>query len=156
VNSALRRTGLRLPPLGRWLPAYPGSWLLTDGLNRLVMHRLDPDLRSRLEGQAVRISIVDAGFEFAFRVERGRCRATGLQHPPALRVAATALDFAAIAAGSVDADTLFFQRRLELDGDVELATMVRNALDAVEFPRLRGLLRSVLDALPGARGDDAS
>jgi predicted lipid carrier protein YhbT len=151
VKTFAGTPGPKLPPIGRWLPRYPGSMLLAAGLNGLLMHRLDDDLRQRLEGQAVRISVTDAGFEFVFRVSRGRCVALDDAQAPGLRVAATAADFAAVAAGTIDSDTLFFQRRLVLEGDVELATMVRNTLDALEFPQLRRLLRGMLDLMPGAR-----
>jgi predicted lipid carrier protein YhbT len=35
-----------------------------------------------------------------------------------------------------DPDTLFFNRELEITGDTELGLMVKNMLDAVEWPRL--------------------
>jgi predicted lipid carrier protein YhbT len=37
-------------------------------------------------------------------------------------------------AGQVDADTLFFQRRLAIAGDTELGLVVKNWLDAQERP----------------------
>jgi len=153
MNVVARPVGFRLPPLGRLLPRYPGSVLLANGLNQVVMHRLDAELLVRLDGRCVRIAVIDADLEFSFRVQSGRCSATHSNEPPAVRLAATAADFAAIAAGTIDTDTLFFQRRLALEGDVELATMVKNALDAVEFPVLRRVLRGALGLLPGIRAD---
>lgn len=153
MSLVTRPAGFRLPPLGRLLPRYPGSVLLANGLNQVVMRRLDGELLERLDGRCVRIAVTDADLEFSFRVLRGRCSATHSTEQPAVRLAATAADFAAIAAGTIDTDTLFFQRRLALEGDVELATMVKNALDAVEFPLLRRALRSALGLLPGYRVD---
>lgn len=35
-----------------------------------------------------------------------------------------------------------------IEGDVELATELKHSLDAIEFPRLRRLLRALLERLP--------
>ena len=35
----------------------------------------------------------------------------------------------------VDPDTLFFERRLSIDGDTETGLRLKNLLDAVELPR---------------------
>jgi predicted lipid carrier protein YhbT len=141
---------LALPPLPRWLPRYPGSFALASGLNLLVIDRLPADLRSKLNGKSIAIVVTDADFEFAFRVQGSRCVAMTAAERPDLKLAATAADFAAIAAGTADADTLFFQRRLVIEGEVELATELKHSLDAIEFPRLRRLLRALLERLPGA------
>ncbi|GAB4468197.1 MAG: hypothetical protein OHK0044_09440 [Burkholderiaceae bacterium] len=94
--------------------------------------------------------MTDADFEFAFRVQGSRCVAMRAAGHPDLKLAATAADFAAIAAGTADADTLFFQRRLVIEGEVELATELKHSLDAIEFPRPRRLLRALLERLPGS------
>jgi predicted lipid carrier protein YhbT len=146
--NATDEQGIALPPLPRWLPRYPGSFALASGLNWLVIDRLPRDLRGKLEGKSVAIVLTDVAFDFAFRVWRGRCVALRAAGAPDLKLAAAAADFAAIAAGTADADTLFFQRRLVIEGDVELATELKHSLDAIEFPRLRALLRALLRRLP--------
>ncbi|MGZ5103328.1 MAG: ubiquinone anaerobic biosynthesis accessory factor UbiT, partial [Usitatibacter sp.] len=60
-----------------------------------------------------------------------------------------ARDFAAIAARVEDADTLFFNRRLVVEGDTEVALLVKNTLDAIEAPRARAVLRGALRLLGG-------
>jgi predicted lipid carrier protein YhbT len=60
---------------------------------------------------------------------------------PYLRFRASARDFALIAAREEDADTLFFNRRLVVEGDTETALLVKNTLDGIEAPRTRALLR---------------
>lgn len=149
--NATHGPGPALPPLPRWLPRYPGSLALATGLNLLVIDRLPADLRGKLHGKSVAIIVTDVAFEFSFRVQGSRCVAMGSVGQPDLKLAATAADFAAIAAGTADADTLFFQRRLVIEGDVELATELKHSLDAIEFPRLRRLLRGLLERLPAAR-----
>ncbi|MCU0842809.1 MAG: SCP2 sterol-binding domain-containing protein [Thiobacillaceae bacterium] len=58
---------------------------------------------------------------------------------------ATAADFARLALRLEDPDTLFFNRRLVIEGDTDLGLMVKNLLDTVE-------LEAVARAMPLASG----
>lgn len=51
-------------------------------------------------------------------------------------LSATAHDFLLLAQRQQDPDTLFFSRRLSMEGDTELGLVVKNALDAIELPVL--------------------
>jgi predicted lipid carrier protein YhbT len=53
-----------------------------------------------------------------------------------LEIAASARDFLALARREEDPDTLFFCRRLSMEGDTELGLLVKNTLDAIEAPML--------------------
>jgi O2-independent ubiquinone biosynthesis accessory factor UbiT len=50
---------------------------------------------------------------------------------PDVTVRASLADYAALALGREDADTLFFTRRLVMEGDTALGLELRNALDAL-------------------------
>ena len=50
-------------------------------------------------------------------------------------------DFILIAARKEDPDTLFFQRRLQIEGDTELGLYVKNLMDAVELDSMPSVLR---------------
>ena len=58
-------------------------------------------------------------------------------------------DLLLLASRLEDADTLFFHRRLQLTGDVELGLTVRNLLDQLPWESLPGPLRAALEG--GAR-----
>ena len=53
-----------------------------------------------------------------------------------LCIAASAHDFLLLAQRQQDPDTLFFNRRLVMEGDTELGLVVKNTLDALELPVL--------------------
>ena len=55
-----------------------------------------------------------------------------------------AVDLLQLASRSEDADTLFFQRRLQLTGDVELGLTARNLLDRLPWDQLPLSLRILL------------
>src|SRR3990172_9342320 len=69
-----------------------------------------------------------------------------------LTLTATAQDFLALALRREDPDTLFFSRRLVMEGDTELGLLVKNTLDALEFkpalPTPREVLRLLRSRLP--------
>lgn len=50
-------------------------------------------------------------------------------------------DLVLIAARKEDPDTLFFQRRLRIEGDTELGLYVKNLLDAFELETMPAILR---------------
>ena len=66
---------------------------------------------------------------------------------PEVTIRACAWDFYRLARRLEDPDTLFFSRRLSIDGDTELGLLVKNALDAIDWSRLSGRLGPVIERL---------
>lgn len=48
--------------------------------------------------------------------------------------------FLQLAARQEDPDTLFFNRTLSIEGDTELGLIVKNMLDAMEWPKFAGMM----------------
>lgn len=119
--------------LGR-LPAWPGSVLFVTGLNLALARQLPTDVGAALEGKRLRIAVRDAGIAFDFSWQAGSFTARPRQQQPDLTIAASAADFIALARREQDPDTLFFSRRLVMEGDTELGLMVKNTIDALELP----------------------
>lgn len=125
------------PPLAGLLtrlPPYPGSLLLVTGLNLVLARQLPADVAERLQGRRIRIQVRDAGLRFDFTWSRGQFRASVPQPTADLTLSANAHDFLRLAQRLDDPDTLFFNRRLSMEGDTELGLLVKNALDALELP----------------------
>ena len=55
---------------------------------------------------------------------------------PDLAISATAHDFFLLGTRREDPDTLFFSRRLVVEGETELGLIAKNTLDSVELPKL--------------------
>ena len=88
-----------------------------------------------LQGKRIGIHITDAGSLLAFRIDGVRLRAarrsaTGLCD---VTIQGTLADFWLLATRAEDPDTLFFNRRLSLEGDTETGLYIKNLLDALEF-----------------------
>ena len=118
------------------LPKYPGSVLLVTALNIALTPQLHSDTRAALAGKGLRVIVRDAGLTFDFTW-------TGHHFAPCVQLALTDLvitasshDFLQLARRQVDPDTLFFNRRLSMEGDTELGLIVKNAIDAMELPVL--------------------
>ncbi len=130
----------RLPPhlgsLLALLPAYPGSLLLVTVLNRFLAQQLPEDVRLHLLNKKLRIHVRDARLTFDFTGAQDRFVACQPQATTDLTVSANAQDFVRLAQRQEDPDTLFFNRRLSMEGDTELGLLVKNALDALELPVL--------------------
>ena len=116
------------------LPDYPGSLILVSALNHLLTPQLPADVRERLKGKKLRIAVRDARLAFDFTCTGERFEALARQRGTDLTISASAQDFLRLARRQEDPDTLFFSRRLSMQGDTELGLMVKNTLDSLELP----------------------
>jgi len=138
------------------LPKAPGSRLFVTALNLALLPRLPDDVRAMLAGRRLRIRAPDAGLAFDF-TWNGRAFAPLASGAKAeLVISASVRDFAQLAARKEDPDTLFFSRRLLMEGDTELGLVIKNTLDAIDGPLFEPSQlapRRVLSALrPGRSG----
>ena len=147
MNPQFTIPKFRLPALiatiGQKLPQWPHSLSLVAGLNiALKMNLLPIDSLDALEGRSFRVRVLDTGGEANFTYRGGLFRP--LMSPatePDLAFAANLSAYLQLLARQEDPDTLFFNRELEITGDTELGLMVKNMLDAVEWPKLPAMLR---------------
>lgn len=116
------------------LPTYPGSALLVSALNLGLSQQLPADVRQLLLHKKLRIHVRDARLTFDFTWTGERFAACPKLQATDLVIAASAHDFLRLAQRQEDPDTLFFSRRLSMQGDTELGLVVKNALDALELP----------------------
>ena len=102
-----------------------------------------------MAGRRLGIEVTDLGLSWV--VEVGQRRLTVLAPPaqPEATVRGEVTDLMLLASRQEDADTLFFHRRLQLTGDVELGLTVRNLLDQLPWESLPLPLRAMLER--GAR-----
>lgn len=121
---------------GQRLPQLPPTLALITVLNLSLGRLLPREPLTPLLGKRLAIRVSDAGLTLRFAYgERGF-------HPSFdaaaadLTITARTRDYLALLTREEDADTLFFNRRLQMQGETELALLVKNTLDAIELPRL--------------------
>jgi predicted lipid carrier protein YhbT len=133
-------TGVTVPAPVAWmlerLPGLPPAWLFAQILNAVLAPRLDPDLLATLSGRRVRLRVTDARVFADYTVGDRRFRALAANAAPDVVISATAWDFLQLARRAEDPDTLFFGRRLLIEGNTELGLRLKNALDALDLAPL--------------------
>ncbi len=129
-------TRLPLTALRQFLRAVPDS-VHTALISRLANHLLRGQALSRrlapIEGSCLCLAISDTGNLWRFRVRGGRLRPQPASEPWDVCIQGELADFLLLATRGEDPDTLFFARRLSLEGDTETGLFVKNQLDALEF-----------------------
>lgn len=116
------------------LPAYPGTLLLVTGLNAVLAKNLASDVTEALRGKKLRLCVRDAHWTFDFAWAGRRFVPCQNRGDADLTISASAHDFFLLARRQEDPDTLFFSRRLSMEGDTELGLLVKNTIDAIELP----------------------
>ncbi|HVB48559.1 MAG TPA: SCP2 sterol-binding domain-containing protein [Burkholderiales bacterium] len=126
--------------LARCLPERPPATLLAVALNvALGSGLLSRAALEPLGGRVVRLEVSDAGAGVSLTLGARGFRAADGHADVTIRAALR--DFLSLALRREDPDTLFFTRRLVIEGDTELGLVAKNALDAVDWGRLALPLR---------------
>jgi predicted lipid carrier protein YhbT len=142
MNANFTIPKFRLPAfvasLGHKLPQWPHALALVAGLNAALKMKLLPESELELlEDKLFRVRINDTGGEASYTYRNGMFRPVFRPtREPDLAFAANLSAYLQLLARQEDPDTLFFNRELEITGDTELGLIVKNMLDAVEWPRL--------------------
>ncbi len=138
------RLALRLLPAG----------LHQRGLALACNHLLrGQDITRRLDGLHGRrlwLTVTDAGIRLRLRFTARGLAPDDRGGEPDIHIRGALADFIALASGAEDPDTLFFARRLVLEGDTAHGLYLKNLLDAWEFD-LEAHLAAVLGPRLGAR-----
>lgn len=148
--------GLPTAPLRQLLRLAPGhapDQLIAAVLTHLLRGQSLCGRLGELAGKRISLVITDLGRELRLRITAGGVT-TGWQatagRPWDVRMRGRFEDFWQMAIGAEDPDTLFFQRRLAIEGDVETGHTLKNLLDAHEYDWCAHF-RAVLGALAPPR-----
>ena len=95
---------------------------------------------SLFNGRKFEIYIIDADFRIRFSAIEDHFSDTPFSGEPDLRLSANGIDFMRMILREEDPDTLFFNRKLHIEGDTELGLITKNLLDSVEWLTVRELV----------------
>lgn len=124
--------------IGGSLPQWPHSLTLIASLNAVAKMKLLPqDSLQLLEGRTFLVEVLDTGGKANFTYRNGLFRPLfTVPATPDLSFRANLSAFMQMIARQEDPDTMFFNRELSIEGDTELGLVVKNMLDAVEWPQI--------------------
>jgi predicted lipid carrier protein YhbT len=145
ISPPSLRELLRLP--GRLLPPALHSRGLCLVLNPLLREPLKNRELWFLEERVLQIAVTDLALDYRLTLEKGQLAAASPGRTPDVRFGGTAREFLALALNHEDPDTLFFQRRLQLEGDTELGLEIKNFLYSLEEGLLPPALERPAEAL---------
>ena len=130
------------------LPAYPGSWLFAHLLNATLAPQLLAAVRATLDGKRLQLQVTSLGLAFDVSWRGKGFTALGRQVRPDLTIGASLHDLWLLARREEDPDSLFFSRRLILEGDTELGLLFKNSIDALDFGAFDAFLRRITPFRP--------
>lgn len=152
---------LQLLPLSLLLKSLPNvvhSELLSRLFNHLLKGQYIADQLHDLDGKRLAIAISDTDTELVFAIRDGRlARAPGQAWD--VRIKGRLEEFWLLATRREDPDTLFFARRLHIEGETATGLYVKNLLDSMDFdwrlhvhavagPRLAPFILRAVERLP--------
>lgn len=150
TNSAPVFPRLLSLPLGV-IPGKVHATAVVTVLNRIFTSPLRDGELDFLQGRYMRVHVPDMRLTFCITLDSGRLVATRAGNLPDLSISGNLHAFLLLAARREDTDTLFFQRRLRMEGDTELGLEVKNFLDSQDVESVwlaRQLERLLQKALP--------
>lgn len=115
--------------------------LFPDGLHaQLIAHAFNHAMRgqalvkrlAQLHDKRVCLRITDANRALYWRIDHGHLRPADAGAYD-VRISGSSLDFLRLATRTEDPDTLFFSRRLAIEGETQTGLHIKNLLDALEY-----------------------
>jgi predicted lipid carrier protein YhbT len=132
---------------GRLVPYAAQKPVLHLALNQAFREPLQAGELDFLEGNRIRIRITDVNVDWLIEAIPGAFEPVERALPEHVAISGELLDFVLLATRQVDHDTLFFQRRIRIEGDTELGLGVKNTMDSMDWDDLPPPLRIFLQGL---------
>lgn len=121
----------RLRAVVQRLPVQPPSFVLARVLDATLLRRLPEEARRELSNRTVEVQVSDLGLRVRLQLGADGFRVAPADTPTVLRIVAPAASYRRLLQGEDDADRLFFERALVMEGDTEMGLVLKNTLDAI-------------------------
>ena len=145
IIRPLARKAIGIP--GRIVPYTAQRPALSMALNRAFREPLRHGELAFLRGSKIRILVTDLCLDWLIRVEAGRFSAIDRKQREDVTIRGNLFDFVLLASRRADPDSLFFQRRIRVEGDTELGLGIKNTMDSMDWDDLPAPLRHLLMAV---------
>lgn len=141
--AQLLALGERLLPLAAHTPFTLQRLALERSLNQVFAEPLADDAFQALDGHWMRLEVADLRLAWCLTCEGQRLRIAE-QAPVEVTIRGNWREFLLLASRQEDPDTLFFRRRLVIEGDTELGLAIKNLIDSLDPDLLPPWLWKVL------------
>jgi len=141
----IARTVIGIP--GRVIPYTFQRQVLSVVLNQAFREPLQHGELDFLEGARVRIKVTDLCIDWLICIGGEAFSTVDRSLKEDVCISGEGPDFVLLATRQVDPDTLFFQRRIRIEGDTELGLGIKNTMDSMDWDDLPLPLRRLLRAI---------
>jgi predicted lipid carrier protein YhbT len=132
---------------GRVIPYPLQKQVLSLALNQAFREPLQHGELDFLDGARVRINVTDLNIDWLISVGSESFTPIDRELTEDVRIIGESPDFILLATRHADPDTLFFQRRIRIEGDTELGLGVKNTMDSMDWDDLPVPLRKLLQGI---------
>lgn len=134
------------PPV-QILPKYVQNRVLFEGLKQVFWESLEDGDFEFLQDKWLKVSISDLDLDWFISYQDERLLVSESIEKHDVSFSGCLNDLVLIAGRKEDPDTLFFQRRLSIEGDTELGLEIKNLMDSVDLDALPKSLTIILNQL---------
>ena len=132
---------------GRLIPYSAQKPVLSMVLNQAFREPLQHGELDFLEGAKVLIKVTDLNIDWLISVGSDKFVPVERELEDDVCISGESPDFILLATRQADPDTLFFQRRIRIEGDTELGLGVKNTMDSMDWEDLPMPLRRLLQSV---------
>jgi predicted lipid carrier protein YhbT len=132
---------------GRLIPYSAQKPILSIALNQAFREPLRHGELEFLEGAKIRIKVTDLCVDWLIGVGNDKFEPVDRELKDDVCISGESPDFILLATRQADPDTLFFQRRIRIEGDTELGLGVKNTMDSMDWDDLPMPLRKFLQVV---------
>jgi len=145
-----------IPKLVKTLPAPPffiQKKLGEKMLEKLLAEQIEMGEFEFLHDRWLKLGINDMGLSFYLTSEQGKLTLGKHINKADVSFSGDSRDFILLASRSEDPDTLFFQRRLVIEGDTELGLYIKNSIDGTDFENWPHWLNTIIGKIAVIAGN---
>ena len=113
-------------------------------LNKIFKSQINDEELAFLNNKWLAINVTDIALTFYFTLQGHKIISSLIKQPATVEIKGAFDSFMLLSSQQFDADTLFFQRKLQITGDTELGLQIKNLLDGVELEQLPRILTEVI------------
>ena len=119
------------------IPEKYSAKVIVKSLNIMLAEAIEEGDLDFLIDNNVSVEIIDLKLKFALSLKDEKITASFWQAKDDLNLSGNLYDFMLLASRKEDSDTLFFHRRLKMEGSTDLGLEVKNLLDGMEMDTVR-------------------
>lgn len=157
ATKIARKLTTTLPGIIKHLPEPPFILQKKIGekvLQHLMAEQIEMGDFDFLQDKWLQISINDMGLVFFLSFAENKLILSNQVSQADVSFSGDSKEFILLASRSEDPDTLFFQRRLMIEGDTELGLYIKNSIDGIDFDNWPRWLNQTIQKIASLVSDD--